>query len=137
MAQGCELFSYHLSSLPTCSSQCSQVELLTVPLIQCTVEPCKKVLADAGVKASGINEIILVGGMMMPHVVETVEAVSVISRVSPDEAIAIQVGAPIQGGVLAGNVPNILLLDVTPLSLGMSSLLLASLAIWPQPLPSQ
>jgi molecular chaperone DnaK len=117
--------------LPTRSSQCSQVESLTVPLIQRTVEPCKKVLADAGVKASGINEVILVGGMTMPHVVETVKAVLVISHVSPDEAVAIQVG------VLTGNIPDILLLNVTSLSLGMSSLLLASLAIWPQPLPPQ
>lgn len=101
----------------------SQFESLTAPLIQRTVEPCKKALADAGVKASDINEVILVGGMTrMPRVVETVK--SIFGRepskgVNPDEAVAI--GASIQGGVLAGNVTDILLLDVTPLSLGAFS----------------
>jgi molecular chaperone DnaK len=100
----------------------SQFESLTAPLIQRTVDPCKKALNDAGVKASEINEVILVGGMTrMPRVVETVK--SVFGRepskgVNPDEAVAI--GASIQGGVLAGNVTDILLLDVTPLSLGTS-----------------
>ena len=98
----------------------SQFESLTAPLIQRTVDPCKKALNDAGVKASEINEVILVGGMSrMPRVVETVK--SIFGRepskgVNPDEAVAI--GAAIQGGVLAGNVTDILLLDVTPLSLG-------------------
>ena len=98
----------------------SQFESLTAPLIQRTVDPCKKALNDAGVKASEINEVILVGGMTrMPRVVETVK--SIFGRepskgVNPDEAVAI--GASIQGGVLAGNVTDILLLDVTPLSLG-------------------
>ncbi len=98
----------------------SQFESLTAPLIQRTIEPCKKALTDAGVKASEVNEVILVGGMSrMPRVVETVK--SVFGRepskgVNPDEAVAI--GAAIQGGVLAGNVTDILLLDVTPLSLG-------------------
>ncbi|EIM80579.1 heat shock protein 70 [Stereum hirsutum FP-91666 SS1] len=102
----------------------SQFESLTAPLIQRTVEPCKKALADAGVKASDINEVILVGGMTrMPRVVETVK--SIFGRepskgVNPDEAVAI--GASIQGGVLAGNVTDILLLDVTPLSLGIETL---------------
>jgi molecular chaperone DnaK len=101
----------------------SQFESLTGPLVQCTIEPCKKALADAGVQVSDINEVILVGGMTrMPRVVETVKTVS--SRepskgINPDEAVAI--GASIQGGVLAGNVTDILLLDVTPLLLGMSS----------------
>ena len=100
----------------------SQFESLTSNLIQRTVDPCKKALSDAGVKASEINEVILVGGMSrMPRVVETVK--SIFGRepskgVNPDEAVAI--GAAIQGGVLAGNVTDILLLDVTPLSLGTS-----------------
>ncbi|KAI0079243.1 heat shock protein 70 [Panus rudis PR-1116 ss-1] len=102
----------------------SQFESLVNPLIQRTIDPCKKALADAGIKASDINEVILVGGMTrMPKVVETVK--SVFGRepskgVNPDEAVAI--GASIQGGVLAGNVTDILLLDVTPLSLGIETL---------------
>lgn len=102
----------------------SQFESLTAPLINRTIDPCKKALADAGVKASEVNEVILVGGMTrMPKVVETVK--SVFGRepskgVNPDEAVAI--GASIQGGVLAGNVTDILLLDVTPLSLGIETL---------------
>ena len=99
----------------------SQFESLVAPLVQRTVEPCKKALSDAGVKPSEINEVILVGGMTrMPRVAETVK--SIFGRepskgVNPGEAVAI--GASIQGGVLAGNVTDILLLDVTPLSLGM------------------
>jgi len=102
----------------------SQFESLVSNLIQRTVDPCKKALADAGVKASEINEVILVGGQTrMPRVVETVK--SFFGRepskgVNPDEAVAI--GAAIQGGVLAGNVTDILLLDVTPLSLGIETL---------------
>jgi molecular chaperone DnaK len=98
----------------------SKFEALVAPLIQRTVAPCKKALSDAGVKASDIHEVILVGGMTrMPRVTETVK--SVFGRepskgVNPDEAVAI--GASIQGGVLAGNVTDVLLLDVTPLSLG-------------------
>lgn len=98
----------------------SQFESLVGPLVQRTVDPCRKALSDAGVKASEIDEVILVGGMTrMPRVVETVK--SIFGRepskgVNPDEAVAI--GASIQGGVLAGNVTDILLLDVTPLSLG-------------------
>lgn len=98
----------------------SQFEGLVGGLIERTVAPCKKALSDAGVNASEINEVILVGGMSrMPKVIETVK--SVFGRdpskgVNPDEAVAI--GASIQGGVLAGNVTDILLLDVTPLSLG-------------------
>ncbi|KAI0260139.1 heat shock protein 70 [Gloeopeniophorella convolvens] len=102
----------------------SQFESLTAPLIQRTIDPCKKALADAGVKASDINEVILVGGMTrMPSVVETVKTVFArepSKGVNPDEAVAI--GASIQGGVLAGNVTDILLLDVTPLSLGIETL---------------
>ncbi|KDQ20072.1 hypothetical protein BOTBODRAFT_27494 [Botryobasidium botryosum FD-172 SS1] len=102
----------------------SQFEALVAPLVQRTVEPCRKALADAGIKASDINAVILVGGMSrMPKVIDTVK--SVFGRdpskgVNPDEAVAI--GASIQGGVLAGNVTDILLLDVTPLSLGIETL---------------
>jgi molecular chaperone DnaK len=100
----------------------SQFESLVSPLVQRTVEPCKKALNDAGVKASEIDEVILVGGMTrMPRVVETVKGIfgrEPSKGVNPDEAVAI--GAAIQGGVLAGNVTDILLLDVTPLSLGSS-----------------
>jgi len=102
----------------------SQFESLTSALIQRTLDPCKKALSDAGIKASDVNDVILVGGMTrMPRVVETVK--SIFGRepskgVNPDEAVAI--GAAIQGGVLAGNVTDILLLDVTPLSLGIETL---------------
>lgn len=102
----------------------SQFESLVQPLIQRTVDPCKKALNDAGVKASEINEVILVGGMTrMPKVGETVKGIfgrDPSKGVNPDEAVAI--GAAIQGGVLAGNVTDILLLDVTPLSLGIETL---------------
>ena len=99
-------------------------ESLVDKLVQRTVEPCKKALNDAGVKPSEVNEVILVGGMTrMPKVGETVK--NIFGRepskgVNPDEAVAI--GASIQGGVLAGNVTDILLLDVTPLSLGIETL---------------
>ena len=99
-------------------------ESLVDKLVQRTVEPCKKALHDAGVKPSEVNEVILVGGMTrMPKVGETVK--NIFGRepskgVNPDEAVAI--GASIQGGVLAGNVTDILLLDVTPLSLGIETL---------------
>ncbi|KAF9529728.1 heat shock protein 70 family [Crepidotus variabilis] len=101
-----------------------QLEALVGPLIKRTEDPCRKALADAGVKASEINDVILVGGMSrMPKVAETVK--SIFGRepskgVNPDEAVAI--GAAIQGGVLAGDVTDILLLDVTPLSLGIETL---------------
>ncbi|RDB25126.1 Heat shock protein [Hypsizygus marmoreus] len=102
----------------------SQFEGLVGPLIQRTIEPCKKALSDAGVKASEIDEVILVGGMTrVPRVVETVKTIfgrEPSKGVNPDEAVAI--GASIQGGVLAGNVTDILLLDVTPLSLGIETL---------------
>lgn len=102
----------------------SQFEALVNPLVQRTVDPCKKALADAGVKASEVDEVILVGGMTrMPKVVETVKTVfgrEPSKGVNPDEAVAI--GASIQAGVLAGNVTDILLLDVTPLSLGIETL---------------
>ncbi|KAG6902761.1 hypothetical protein C0995_011909 [Termitomyces sp. Mi166 len=102
----------------------SQFEKLVDPLVTRTIEPCKKALADAGVKASEIDEVILVGGMTrMPRVVDTVKTIfgrEPSKGVNPDEAVAI--GASIQGGVLAGNVTDILLLDVTPLSLGIETL---------------
>jgi len=102
----------------------SKFEQLVGPLITKTVDPCKKALSDAGVKASEIEDVILVGGMTrMPRVTETVK--SIFGRepskgVNPDEAVA--VGASIQGGVLAGSVTDVLLLDVTPLSLGIETL---------------
>ncbi|CAK5282350.1 unnamed protein product, partial [Mycena citricolor] len=102
----------------------SKFESLVAPLIERTVAPCKKALTDAGVKASEVHEVILVGGMTrMPRVGETVKAVfgrDPSKGVNPDEAVAI--GASIQGGVLAGNVTDVLLLDVTPLSLGIETL---------------
>jgi molecular chaperone DnaK len=102
----------------------SQFEQLVTKLITQTVDPCKKAIADAGVKTGEIDEVILVGGMSrMPRVVETVKAVfgrEPSKGVNPDEAVAI--GASIQGGVLAGSVTDVLLLDVTPLSLGIETL---------------
>ena len=92
--------------------------------IQRTVEPCKKALKDAGLKASEIDEVILVGGMTrMPKVQETVK--NFFGRephkgVNPDEVVAM--GAAIQAGVLKGDVKDVLLLDVTPLSLGIETL---------------
>jgi molecular chaperone DnaK len=98
----------------------SQFESLVQPLVKRTVDPCRRALTDAGVKSSEIDEVVLVGGMTrMPKVVETVKGIfgrEPSKGVNPDEAVAI--GASIQGGVLAGNVTDILLLDVTPLSLG-------------------
>jgi len=102
----------------------AQFERLVSSLVARTVEPCKKAIQDAGIKSSEIQEVILVGGMSrMPRVIETVK--SVFGRepskgVNPDEAVA--VGASIQGGVLAGSVTDVLLLDVTPLSLGIETL---------------
>lgn len=102
----------------------AQFEGLVGKLVDRTIEPCKKALNDAGVKASEVEEVIMVGGMSrMPKVLETVK--SIFKRepskgVNPDEAVAI--GASIQGGVLSGQVTDILLLDVTPLSLGITTL---------------
>lgn len=102
----------------------AKLESLVEDLIDRTVEPCKKALADAGLKASDINEVILVGGMTrMPKVQEKVK--EIFSKephkgVNPDEVVA--VGAAIQGGVLMGDVKDVLLLDVTPLSLGIETL---------------
>src|SRR3990167_3443326 len=93
-------------------------------LIEKTATPCEKALKDAKLKASDINEVILVGGMTrMPAVIEKVKKIfgkDPKQGVNPDEVVA--VGAAIQGGVLAGDVKDVLLLDVTPLSLGIETL---------------
>jgi molecular chaperone DnaK len=102
----------------------AKLEALVDDLIQRTVGPCKAALRDAGVTAGEIDEVILVGGMTrMPKVIETVK--NFFGRephkgVNPDEVVA--VGAAIQGGVLKGDVKDVLLLDVTPLSLGIETL---------------
>jgi molecular chaperone DnaK len=102
----------------------SKLETLVEKLIERTIKPCAQALKDAGLKASEIDEVILVGGMTrMPKVQETVK--SFFGRephkgVNPDEVVAI--GAAIQGGVLKGDVKDVLLLDVTPLSLGIETL---------------
>ena len=102
----------------------AKLEALVGDLIKRTEGPCKKALKDAGLKASDIDEVILVGGMTrMPKVFETVK--KIFGRephrgVNPDEVVA--VGAAIQGGVLQGDVKDVLLLDVTPLSLGIETL---------------
>ncbi|MBU6389565.1 molecular chaperone DnaK, partial [Patescibacteria group bacterium] len=102
----------------------AKFEQLTDELIQRSIEPVKKALKDAKVDAKDINEVILVGGQTrMPKVVETVRSFfgkEPNRSVNPDEAVA--VGAAIQAGVLAGDVKDILLLDVTPLSLGIETL---------------
>jgi len=102
----------------------ARFEALVNPLVERTIAPCKKALTDAAVRAAEINEVILVGGMTrMPKVVETVKTVfgrEPSKGVNPDEAVAI--GASVQAGVLAGNVTDILLLDVTPLSLGIETI---------------
>ncbi|HLY45795.1 MAG TPA: molecular chaperone DnaK [Stellaceae bacterium] len=102
----------------------SKLEQLVDDLIQRTVEPCRAALKDAGLKASEIEEVILVGGMTrMPKVIETVKQFfgkDPNRSVNPDEVVAI--GAAIQAGVLKGEVKDVLLLDVTPLSLGIETL---------------
>ncbi|KAM7537990.1 hypothetical protein Aperf_G00000063186 [Anoplocephala perfoliata] len=102
----------------------SKLESLVDSLIKKTVGPCEKAMKDAGVKASDVGDVILVGGMSrMPKVQETVRHIfgrTPSKNVNPDEAVAI--GAAIQGGVLAGDVTDVLLLDVTPLSLGIETL---------------
>ncbi|KAJ3150099.1 70-kilodalton heat shock protein [Geranomyces michiganensis] len=102
----------------------AQLESLTKDLIDRTVEPCKRALKDAGVTAKDIQEVLLVGGMSrMPKVQETVKNLfgrEPSKKINPDEAVAI--GAAIQGGVLSGAVDQLLLLDVTPLSLGIETL---------------
>ena len=102
----------------------AKLEALVEDLIERTVGPCRAALKDAGLKASEIDEIILVGGQTrMPKVVETVKEFfgrEPHKGVNPDEVVA--VGAAIQGGVLKGEVKDVLLLDVTPLSLGIETL---------------
>jgi molecular chaperone DnaK len=102
----------------------SDLEKMVSDLIQRTLEPCKKALADAGVKAGDIDEVILVGGMTrMPRVREVVKEFfgkEPHTGVNPDEVVAM--GAAIQAGVLQGDVKDVLLLDVTPLSLGIETL---------------
>ena len=102
----------------------AKLEALVDHLIQRTIEPCRAALRDAGLKPSEIDEVVLVGGMTrMPKVVETVRQFfgrEPHSGVNPDEVVA--VGAAIQAGVLKGDVKDVLLLDVTPLSLGIETL---------------
>ncbi|MEK7717687.1 MAG: molecular chaperone DnaK [Pseudomonadota bacterium] len=102
----------------------AMLESLVDKLIQRTVEPCRQALKDAGVTAGEIDEVVLVGGMTrMPKVIETVKQFfgkEPRKDVNPDEAVA--VGAAIQAGVLSGQVKDVLLLDVTPLSLGIETL---------------
>ncbi|MEL7728418.1 molecular chaperone DnaK [Citromicrobium bathyomarinum] len=102
----------------------SKLEQLVGDLVKRTLEPCKKALEDAGLKADGIDEVILVGGMTrMPKVREVVEQFfgkKPHTGVNPDEVVAM--GAAIQAGVLQGDVKDVLLLDVTPLSLGIETL---------------
>lgn len=102
----------------------AELEKLTHNLIERTREPCLKALKDSGVRKEDINEVILVGGMSrMPAVQEMVKAIfgkEGHKGVNPDEVVA--VGAAIQGGVLAGTVKDVLLLDVTPLTLGIETL---------------
>ena len=102
----------------------AKLESLVDDLISRTLEPCKAALKDAGVNASEIQEVILVGGMTrMPKVIETVKSFfgrEPARNVNPDEVVAI--GAAVQGGVLKGDVKDVLLLDVTPLSLGIETL---------------
>src|SRR5215510_7410928 len=102
----------------------AKFESLVEALIEKTVEPCRIALKDAGLKISDIEDVILVGGMTrMPKVQETVKdffGKEPRKDVNPDEAVA--VGAAVQGGVLKGDVKDVLLLDVTPLSLGIETL---------------
>jgi molecular chaperone DnaK len=102
----------------------AKLEELVRELAEKTLEPCKKALTDAGLQASDINEIVMVGGMTrMPLILQTVEkffAKKPNISVNPDEVVA--VGAAVQVGVLQGDVKDVLLLDVTPLTLGIETL---------------
>jgi len=115
-AEGPKHFEYKLSR--------SKLENLVADLITATTEPCNKALKDAGLKASDIQAVVLVGGMTrMPAVQEQVKKIfgqDPMKGVNPDEVVA--VGAAIQGGVLQGDVKDVLLLDVTPLSLGIETM---------------
>ena len=102
----------------------AKLEALAADLVERTIEPCRQALKDAGLSAGEIDDVVLVGGMTrMPKVIETVK--NFFGRephkgVNPDEVVA--VGAAIQGAVLSGDVTDVLLLDVTPLSLGIETL---------------
>jgi molecular chaperone DnaK len=102
----------------------AQLESLVGDLVEKTIEPCKKALTDAKIEASKVDEVILVGGMTrMPKVQEVVKKFfgkESHKGINPDEVVA--VGAAIQGGVLGGEVKDVLLLDVTPLTLGIETL---------------
>lgn len=102
----------------------AKLEALVADLVDRTIDPCKNCVRDAGLKTSEIDEVILVGGMTrMPKVQETVQNTfgkQPSKGVNPDEVVAM--GAAIQGGVLKGDVKDVLLLDVTPLSLGIETL---------------
>jgi molecular chaperone DnaK len=115
-ANGPKHFTYSLTR--------SKLNTLVQTLIDKTSKPCLAALKDAGLKASDINEVILVGGMTrMPAVQEKVKEIfgkEPLKGVNPDEVVA--VGAAVQGGVLAGDVKDVLLLDVTPLSLGLETM---------------
>jgi molecular chaperone DnaK len=115
-ADGPKHFEYKLTR--------ANLENLVSDLIAKTADPCQKALKDAGLKASDINAVVLVGGMTrMPAVQEKVKGIfgqDPMKGVNPDEVVAI--GAAIQGGVLQGDVKDVLLLDVTPLSLGIETM---------------
>lgn len=115
-ADGPKHFEYKLTR--------AKLEELVKDLIDRLAEPVEKALKDAGVSASEVNEVVLVGGMTrMPAVVEKVKGIfgkDPLKGVNPDEVVA--VGAAIQGGVLQGDVKDVLLLDVTPLSLGIETM---------------
>ncbi len=115
-ADGPKHFEYKLTR--------AKLEEIVADLVDATAKPVEKALKDAKLKASDIDEIVLVGGMTrMPAVVEKVKSIfgkDPMQGVNPDEVVAI--GAAIQGGVLAGDVKDVLLLDVTPLSLGIETL---------------
>ena len=102
----------------------AKFEQLCDKLIQSTIEPCRKALKDAGITASQVDEVILVGGStripIVQKIVEDFFGKAPSKGVNPDEVVAI--GAAIQGGVLSGDVKDILLLDVTPLSMGIETL---------------
>ncbi len=115
-ASGPKHFTYKLTR--------AKLEQLVADLVERTVKPCEAALKDAGLSKSDINEIVLVGGMTrMPAVQKRVEELfgkKPLQGVNPDEVVAI--GAAVQGGVLAGDVKDVLLLDVTPLSLGLETM---------------
>jgi molecular chaperone DnaK len=102
----------------------AKMEELVGELVEKTLEPCKKALSDAKLSANDINEVVMVGGMTrMPLVLQTVEKFfgkKPNATVNPDEVVAL--GAAIQGGVLTGDVKDVLLLDVTPLTLGIETM---------------